>query len=76
MFTTGSQNQNPRSMLLDGEVLVALSGFNSLITAIDFMFMLGIASWPSSLEEFGQLYPEVKASFPSNMLLGLIKYQL
>jgi len=75
-FTTGSQNQNPRSMLLDGEVLVALGGFNCMMTAIDFMFILGIASWPETMEEFDQLYPEVKSSFPGNILNGLIKYQL
>jgi hypothetical protein len=75
-LTTGSQNQDTRAMLLDGEALVAISGFNSLITAVDFMFILGIASWPTTLEEFEQLYPEIKVSFPLSVFLGLLKHQL
>jgi len=53
----GSHNQNPRSLLLDGEVLVNVSGYHSLVTTADFIFILGIANWPSTREEFDRLYP-------------------
>lgn len=55
--SVGSHNQNPRSLLLDGEVLVNISGYHSLVTTADFIFILGIASWPSTRDEFDRLYP-------------------
>ena len=58
-LTTGSQNQNPRSMMLDGEVLVAASGPGCLVTGIDFIFILGITTWPTNEEEFDRLCPPV-----------------
>ncbi len=56
-FTTGSHNQDPRSMLLDGEVLVAISGYDCLIALIDFMFVLYVSDWPSTQVEFDRLFP-------------------
>ena len=56
-FTTGSHNQNPRSLLLDGEILVAVSGYDCVIALIDFMFVLFVAEWPSNEAEFDRLFP-------------------
>ena len=56
----GSQNQDRRGMLLDGEALVAVSGRDGLITLPDFMFVLGSATWPSDEAEFDAVYPEVE----------------
>jgi hypothetical protein len=75
-FTIGSHNQNPRSMTLDGEVLVAVSGYDSLVSMIDFIFILGITSWPKNGEEFNALYPEVTPSAPSKWFYRIIKYQI
>jgi hypothetical protein len=75
-FTIGSHNQNPRSLLLDGEVLVAVSGYGSLVTAIDCMFIMGITSWPATAEEFDHLYPEIEPSSISKMTFGILKDQL
>jgi hypothetical protein len=75
-FTIGSHNQNPRSLVLDGEVLVAVSGYGSLITAIDCMFIMGITSWPTEFAEFDTLFPEIKPSSITKPLYGLMKDQL
>jgi hypothetical protein len=75
-FTIGSHNQNPRSLALDGEVLVAVSGYGSLIMAIDCMFIMGIASWPTTMEGFDSLFPEIYPSWISKLPYGLLKDQL
>jgi hypothetical protein len=75
-FTIGSHNQNPRSMVLDGEVLVAVSGINSFVSAIDFMFIMGVSSWPRSLEEYNDLFPPPDPSGVTKFFYSLIKYQL
>ncbi len=64
-FTTGSQNQNPRSLLLDGEELVATSGRGSLVTGIDFVFILGITDWPTTREEFDRRVPAPHPAAPA-----------
>jgi hypothetical protein len=72
-FTIGSHNQDPRSLLLDGEVIVAASGYGCLITMIDSMFILGIASWPVTVEEFDELYPKIEPSSIKRWTYGLMK---
>lgn len=57
-FTMGSHNQDLRAMLLDGEVLVALSGQSCLIAMVDSMFMLFVAEWPADLDAFDRLFPK------------------
>jgi hypothetical protein len=49
----GSHNQNFRSALLDGEVVVALAGEDAGIGLADFMLVLGLSDWiedPQDLE--------------------------
>jgi hypothetical protein len=53
----GSQNQDRRGMLVDGEVMVAVSGFDALISMLDFMFIVGAATWPSDRHEFEGAFP-------------------
>lgn len=74
-FTTGSQNQNPRSLLLDGEELVAASGSGCLVSGIDFVFILGIADWPATREEFDHLYPPRSLPLPLRPLRGVMRDQ-
>lgn len=73
--TIGSQNQNPRSLLLDGEVAVNISGYDGLITTADFIFILGVATWPSTRQEFDRLFPERKLPFYMAPLRRLMKSQ-
>jgi hypothetical protein len=58
LATVGSHNQDRRSMLLDGEVLVAVSGPAALLTAVDFASLLATATWPRSVEELDAHFPE------------------
>ena len=47
----GSQNQNFRSALLDGEVLVAVAGPEAVIGLADQMLILGLCEWLENPEE-------------------------
>jgi hypothetical protein len=58
MMTIGSQNQDRRGMLLDGEVLLAVTGYDCLVALTDFLFILGSATWPENTAEFDKVFPE------------------
>jgi hypothetical protein len=58
LATVGSHNQDRRSMMLDGEALVAVSGPGALLTAIDFASLLQTATWPATSEELNARYPK------------------
>lgn len=55
--TVGSQNQDRRSMLLDGEVMVTVAGYESLVTLLDFAFYLNVAHWLKTGEDVNEFYP-------------------
>jgi hypothetical protein len=56
-LTIGSLNQDRRGMLLDGEVLVTVSGYESLVTIMDFAFVLTVTEWLSSSGDVDGHYP-------------------
>jgi hypothetical protein len=56
-WTIGSMNQDHRSLALDGEALVAVGGESTIISFIDFMFILAIVEWPESRIDFDSLFP-------------------
>ncbi len=56
--TLGSQNQDRRSMLLDGEVLSATAGEHCLPAMIDFAFLMGAATWPEKVEDLDGYFPK------------------
>ncbi|MCL7977262.1 MAG: hypothetical protein M8863_08140 [marine benthic group bacterium] len=56
-WTIGSMNQDHRSLALDGEALVAVGAESTIISFIDFMFILAIVEWPASREDFDTLFP-------------------
>jgi hypothetical protein len=54
-LVVGSHNQNYRSMALDGEVLMTVSGPRALAGLADFYLILGLSTWldtPEELEEY------------------------
>lgn len=57
-LTLGSHNQDRRSMFLDGEALVAVSGTESLIALMDIVFLLHSSVWPKDFTEFKKYLPE------------------
>jgi hypothetical protein len=56
-LTVGSHNQDRRSMFLDGEVLVGVSGYDSLIAMMDMVFLMHASVWPKSFAEFSKYLP-------------------
>ena len=50
-------------MLLDGEVPVAVSGYDSMLAMMDLIFLLGTASWPENSSELEALFPREEAGF-------------
>ncbi len=53
----GSPNQDYRSMALDGEAAVLVSGWTSLYALPDFVLLAGLTTWPDTQEELDRLLP-------------------
>ncbi len=56
-FTIGSTNMDYRSMVMDGEVQITMSGWNTLAGLVDFMILAGLCDWVETQEEFDALLP-------------------
>jgi hypothetical protein len=56
-FMVGSSNQDYRSMLMDGEVSLVVSGRASLNGLFDFLSLMGGSAWVDDLETLEQLLP-------------------
>ena len=56
-FTVGSTNMDYRSMVMDGEVMVVVAGWQSLHGFMDFMLLPGLCEWLESTEELDALLP-------------------
>ena len=54
----GTANQDYRSMMLDGEVMVVVAGWNALHGLMDFIFLMGNSEWVDSEEELQLWLPE------------------
>ncbi len=53
----GSANEDYRSMLMDGEASVLLSGWSGIVGLIDFSLMAGLSVWIDDLEMLDALVP-------------------
>ena len=53
----GSQNQDYRGIIMDGEVAAVISGYFSLIGLMDFFFMSGLTTWIDDVQKLDQLLP-------------------
>ncbi|GAK60531.1 hypothetical protein U27_00428 [Candidatus Vecturithrix granuli] len=54
-LTVGSQNQDYRGMIMDGEAACVVAGYDSLVAMLDFFFMSGLTTWiddPGDLEKY------------------------
>lgn len=58
-LTLGSQNQDPRGMLLDGEASVVVSGVGAVVSLPDFYYMIARSTWITRLDQLRRFYPEV-----------------
>lgn len=57
-FSIGSHNQNTRSMVLDGEVALVVSGFSGLFGLPDLLVIAGLSEWIDDLDELEALFPD------------------
>ncbi|MEJ2539025.1 MAG: hypothetical protein P8188_03400 [Gemmatimonadota bacterium] len=57
-FSIGSHNQNNRSMVLDGEVALVVSGFSALFGLPDLLVIAGLSEWIDDLDELEALFPD------------------
>jgi len=56
-LTVGSVNMDYRSMCMDGEAMVTLTGWQSLYGFLDFMLLPGLCEWVDSPEAIDALLP-------------------
>lgn len=73
-LTLGSQNQDPRGMMLDGEATVVTSGVGALVALPDFYYMLARSTWITRPEQLRRFFPKVD-SF-QRRIGRLIRYAL
>jgi phosphatidylserine/phosphatidylglycerophosphate/cardiolipin synthase-like enzyme len=53
----GSANEDYRSMLMDGEATVLLSGWSGVVGLIDFSLIVNLSVWIDDLEMLDALIP-------------------
>jgi hypothetical protein len=58
-LTVGSTNMDYRSMVMDGEVQVTVTGWTVLSGVLDFVQLLGLSEWPETQAELDRLLPPV-----------------
>jgi hypothetical protein len=56
-LSIGSQNQDYRGTIMDGEVAAFISGYYSLIGVVDLFFMSATTTWVDNVEELDELLP-------------------
>ena len=60
-LTVGTQNHDPRGMLLDGEATVVVSGAGATLAVIDLWFLMGRTTWITRAAELDALLPPPSA---------------
>ena len=56
-LVVGSSNQDYRSMLMDGEVMLAVTGAPALQGLLDILFLSGASTWVDDLDALEELLP-------------------
>jgi len=56
-FSVGSTNMDYRSMVMDGEVMILVGGWQALYGLIDFMLISGLCEWVETVEQLDALLP-------------------
>ncbi|MEJ2504222.1 MAG: hypothetical protein P8177_13075 [Gemmatimonadota bacterium] len=59
LLVIGSHNQNYRSAILDGEVVVAVAGPDATISLPDFTVVVGLSEWVEDPDELEAHFPEL-----------------
>jgi len=56
-LTVGSQNQDYRGTIMDGEVASVVAGYHALVGVIDLFFTSAVTAWVDDIEELNELLP-------------------
>lgn len=56
-FTAGTQNQDPRGLMLDGEATLIVSGIPAAAGLVDLYYLMARTTWVRSQEEIDRLLP-------------------
>jgi hypothetical protein len=59
-FSLGTQNQDPRGLMMDGEASVVVSGFHAAAGVVDLYFMMARTTWIETKPELDRLLPKPK----------------
>jgi len=59
-LTIGTQNEDPRGQLLDGEAVFVLSGMSAAVGLIDLYSLMARSTWIETQEELDKLIPPYK----------------
>jgi hypothetical protein len=59
-LTVGTQNEDPRGQLLDGEAVFVLSGMSGAVGLVDLYSLMARSTWVETEEELNQLIPPYK----------------
>jgi len=59
-FMLGSQNEDPRGMIQDGEATVVVSGFHAAAGLVDLYFLMARSTWVTSEAQLDQYLPPPK----------------
>jgi hypothetical protein len=62
-YVIGSHNQDRRSMVLDGEAMVYVSGTESVIGALDMVFLMGSVEWINEPSQVDDEFPRTGSIF-------------
>ncbi len=65
-FSVGSTNMDYRGMVMDGEVMILVGGWQSLFGFMDFLLLPGLCEWVETTEQLDALLPP-----PSGMIRSL-----
>jgi hypothetical protein len=56
-FSLGTQNQDPRGMMLDGETTLLVSGFYAATGLVDLYYLMARSTWVTTQAELDRLLP-------------------
>jgi hypothetical protein len=73
-FSLGSQNQDPRGIMLDGEVTLIVSGLSAASGVVDLYYLMARSTWIDSQRELDALLPRPKTR--ARLIGRLIRYAL
>ncbi len=73
-LTIGSTNMDYRSMVMDGEVMVVVAGWQSLYGFLDFLLLPGLCEWMETTEDLDALLPPPSGFVRA--MAGLMKLSL